>query len=110
LLPPIVEAYIESLLKPTTTEVATHIGIQTALASILYTLCKVRGAKVIVGFLNNEPRYLDTILTKLEDVTFDQSTEDLSWKVPYVLLLWLSHLLLTPFDLASISARPVREP
>jgi hypothetical protein len=109
LLPPIVEAYIESLLKPTTTEVATHIGIQTALASILYTLCKVRGAKVIVGFLNNEPRYLDTILTKLEDVTFDQSTEDLSWKVPYVLLLWLSHLLLTPFDLASISARPVRD-
>jgi hypothetical protein len=109
LLPPIVEAYIESLLKPTTTEVAAHIDNQTALASILYTLCKVRGAKVIVGFLNNEPRYLDTILTKLEDVTFDQSTEDLSWKVPYVLLLWLSHLLLTPFDLASISARPVRD-
>jgi hypothetical protein len=109
LLPPIVEAYIESLLKPPTTEVAAHIDNQTALASILYTLCKVRGAKVIVGFLNNEPRYLDTILTKLEDVTFDQSTEDLSWKVPYVLLLWLSHLLLTPFDLASISARPVRD-
>jgi hypothetical protein len=109
LLPPIVEAYIESLLKPTTTEIAAHIDCQTALASILYTLCKVRGAKVIVGFLNNEPRYLDTILTKLEDVTFDQSTEDLSWKVPYVLLLWLSHLLLTPFDLASISARPVRD-
>jgi hypothetical protein len=109
LLPPIVEAYIESLLKPTTTELAAHIDCQTALASILYTLCKVRGAKVIVGFLNNEPRYLDTILTKLEDVTFDQSTEDLSWKVPYVLLLWLSHLLLTPFDLASISARPVRD-
>jgi hypothetical protein len=109
LLPPIVEAYIESLLKPPTTEIAAHIDCQTALASILYTLCKVRGAKVIVGFLNNEPRYLDTILTKLEDVTFDQSTEDLSWKVPYVLLLWLSHLLLTPFDLASISARPVRD-
>jgi hypothetical protein len=104
-----VEAYIESLLKPTTPGVATHIDIQTALASILYTLCKVRGAKVIVGFLNNEPRYLDTILTKLEDVTFDQCNEDVNWKVPYVLLLWLSHLLLTPFDLASISARPVRD-
>jgi hypothetical protein len=109
LLPPIVEAYIESLLKPANPGVATHIDIQTALASILYTLCKVRGAKVIVGFLNNEPRYLDTILTKLEDLTFDKSTEDPSWKVPYVLLLWLSHLLLTPFDLASISVRPVRD-
>lgn len=72
LLPPIVEAYIESLLKPTTREATSHLDIQTALASIIYTLCKVRGAKVIVGFLNNEPRYLDPILTKLEDVTFDQ--------------------------------------
>lgn len=108
-MPPIIEAYIESLLKPATRDATSHIEIQTALASIIYTLCKVRGAKVIVGFLNNEPRYLDPILTKLENVTFDQSTEEMSWKVPYVLLLWLSHLLLTPFDLASISAKPVRD-
>jgi hypothetical protein len=109
ILPPIVKAYIESLLKPSTRGCTPHVDIQTALASILYTLCKVRGAKVIVSFLNNEPRYLDPILTKLEDVTFDRGTEDLSWKLSYILLLWLSHLLLTPFDLASISARPVRD-
>jgi hypothetical protein len=109
LLPPIVEAYIESLLQPDVRKVTTHIDIQTALSSIIYTLCKVRGAKVIVGFFNNEPRYLDPILTKLEDVTTNEGDDELSWKVPYVLLLWLSHLLLTPFDLASISARPARE-
>ncbi|GAB7330998.1 hypothetical protein MBLNU13_g02503t1 [Cladosporium sp. NU13] len=108
LLPPIVEAYIESLLKLGTRKASSHVDIQTALSSIIYTLCKVRGAKVIVGFFNNEPRYLDPILTTLEDVTFNEGGDEVSWKVSYVLLLWLSHLLLTPFDLASISARPVR--
>ena len=79
--------------------------MQTALASILYTLCKVRGAKVIVGFLNNEPRYLEPILTTLENVSLARNAEAVDWKLPYILLLWLSHLLLTPFDLASISAK-----
>jgi hypothetical protein len=86
-----------------------HIDVQTALASILYTLCKVRGAKVIVGFLNNEPRYLEPILTTLENVTLEEQGDAVDWKVPYVLLLWLSHLLLTPFDLASISANSLPE-
>jgi 3-methyladenine DNA glycosylase AlkC len=104
LLPPIVEAYLESLLKPTTRPNERHIDVQTALASILYTLCKVRGAKVIVGFLNNEPRYLEPILATLENVTLAENADVVDWKVPYILLLWLSHLLLTPFDLASISA------
>jgi 3-methyladenine DNA glycosylase AlkC len=103
-LPPIVEAYLESLLKPTTRPNERHIDVQTALASILYTLCKVRGAKVIVGFLNNEPRYLEPILATLENVTLAENADVVDWKVPYILLLWLSHLLLTPFDLASISA------
>lgn len=30
----------------------------------------------------------------------------MQWQVPYILLLWLSHLLLTPFDLHSISTSP----
>jgi 3-methyladenine DNA glycosylase AlkC len=83
--------------------------VQTALASILYTLCKVRGAKVIVGFLNNEPRYLEPILATLENVTLAENADVVDWKVPYILLLWLSHLLLTPFDLASISANSLPE-
>ncbi|KAM0716870.1 hypothetical protein Q7P37_006722 [Cladosporium fusiforme] len=107
ILPPIIDAYLDSLLKPTPSQVNTHLDIRTALATILYTLCKVRGAKVIVGFFNNEPRYLEPILSSLEDVASGQHSEDVDWKVPYVLLLWLSHLLLTPFDLASISATPV---
>jgi len=104
MLPPIVEAYLAHLQRGFTAAPGPHIDVQTALASILYTLCKVRGAKVIVGFLNNEPRYLEPVLAALEHVS-DPKATDADWKVPYVLLLWLSHLLLAPFDLASISAQ-----
>lgn len=74
------------------------VSLDVAVSKILYTFCKVRGEKVITGFLNNEPRYLDLILCALE-VCNDQ----VPWEKSYILLLWLSHLLLAPFDLASIS-------
>lgn len=64
----------------------------------------MRGEKIIIGFLNNEPRHLDLILSHLE--TCDQNvpdSEESLWERHYALLLWLTHLLLTPFDLSSIS-------
>lgn len=72
-----------------------------AVSRVLYTLCKVRGQKVIVRFLNNEPRYLEPILDHFEK---GLSCESFAWEEKYVALLWLSHLMLTPFDLASISS------
>lgn len=108
LLPPVVDAYL-SFLTLSTRQSSKHLDTETGVCSILYTLCKVRGAKVVVGFFNNEPRYLEPILEALERVVSasDGGTE---WQVPYVLLLWLSHLLLTPFDLTSISnkAGPIK--
>lgn len=58
---------------------------------------------MIVGFLNNEPRYLEPVLEALERTVTSGDEKSTTWKVPYVLLLWVSHLLLTPFDLDSIS-------
>jgi hypothetical protein len=73
--------------------------------------CKVRGEKVIKGFLNNEPRYLEPILTELEsgrnflpkDEASTHQQHVVPWTERYVLLLWLSHLMLAPFPLESIS-------
>ena len=99
------EAYIEYIQLKRDDRAKEYLDLQSAVCVILYTLCKVRGYKVIVGFLNNEPRYLEPILTRIENVL--RGREDSvpqEWQVPYVLLLWLSHLLLAPFDLASISA------
>lgn len=81
-----------------------------AICYIINLFCRVRGEKVIKGFLNNEPRYLETILREFEVGRNFQTAEDeplqqsiVPWTERYVLLLWLSHLVLAPFPLSSIS-------
>lgn len=104
-MPPVVEAYLEYLQRGTSVVPADHLSLEAAVCTILYTLCKVRGYRVIAGFFNYEPRYFEAILKAVERTQSpaDSSEPQTEWQVPYVLLLWLSHLLLTPFDLASIS-------
>jgi tubulin-specific chaperone D len=70
---------------------------------MLNAICKVRGVKVITRFLNNEPRYLEPMLHAL---LLNQS--HMIWQERYIVLLWLSHLVLTPFDLQSISYSKIK--
>ncbi|KAK0878304.1 hypothetical protein LTR87_007842 [Friedmanniomyces endolithicus] len=108
IVPPVVNAYLECLQHEKPTPRSSNLPLEDAICNILYTLCKVRGYKVIVGFFNNEARYLELILRALERTVTSPVDGESSWQVHYVLLLWLSHLLLTPFDLKSISdAQPV---
>ncbi|KAJ4990348.1 beta-tubulin cofactor d [Stagonosporopsis vannaccii] len=111
LLPPLVAAYLD-LLQITTREKPKKgcIPFSHAICYIINLFTKVRGEKVIQGFLNNEPRYLEPILREFEvgrnfqkgeNETLPQSI--VPWTERYVLLLWLSHLLLAPFPLSSIS-------
>ncbi|CAK7231987.1 hypothetical protein SBRCBS47491_008116 [Sporothrix bragantina] len=97
------------------------VPLQAAVARLLYTICKVRGEKVVVGFLPVETRHLEPLLGALEaqavasPSTSSSSTDALSltdesdqhgswtWQERYIVLLWLSQLLLAPFDLATIS-------
>lgn len=82
------------------------IPLPRAISKILYMFCKVRGEKIIVGLLNNEPRYLELLLTAVERLPLhedDDHSLTRYWEERYVLLLWLSHLLLAPFDLSTIS-------
>lgn len=80
---------------------------------LLYTLCKVRGHKVIIRFFNNEPKYLEPMLAVYNALINEQTSSQgsgtagvssSSWEERYIVLLWLSHLMLTPFDLSSISS------
>ncbi|KAF3044509.1 hypothetical protein E8E11_006622 [Didymella keratinophila] len=111
LLPPLVAAYLE-LLQTTSREKAKkgQVPASHAICYIINLFCKVRGEKVIKGFLNNEPRYLEPILREFEVGKNLQKAEDeplpqsiVPWTERHVLLLWLSHLLLAPFPLASMS-------
>ncbi|KAL1967896.1 hypothetical protein VTN77DRAFT_2313 [Rasamsonia byssochlamydoides] len=129
-LPPLVEAFLAYLIKyrdqygsrrghaPSLT---TIYPLPRAICKILYTFCKVRGVKVISRFLNNEPKYLELMLrvfiewdAVVADDHTDSSTkikvQPLIWEERYVMLMWLSHLLLAPFDLASISSDDIPIP
>ncbi|KAK4214402.1 tubulin folding cofactor D C terminal-domain-containing protein [Rhypophila decipiens] len=108
-LTPLVDAFLEYLLKRDTK--ARHqngattdllMPLPAAISKIIYTLCKIRGEKVVVRFLNNETKYLEVLLSALEQA--ERAEERWTWEQRYVVLLWLSHLMLVPFDLASISS------
>ncbi|KAG9544402.1 cell morphogenesis protein-like protein, partial [Aureobasidium melanogenum] len=105
LLPPIVEAYLAFLqVQQAKSPSSLTVSLDVAASKLLYTFCKVRGEKIIIGFLNNEPRYLELVLANLEDFRTLSAESDTAWEKSYVLLLWLTHLMLVPFDLSSISA------
>ncbi|KAF2752989.1 hypothetical protein EJ05DRAFT_495072 [Pseudovirgaria hyperparasitica] len=115
LIPPLVEAYLLYLqYSPRHKQVSQQVQLSSAIGLIIDVFCKVRGQKVIVGFLNNEPRYLETILSQLEILSHDDDrasdiTTASAWQERYVLLLWLSHLMLAPFDLATISSTAITQ-
>ncbi|KYK59396.1 hypothetical protein DCS_00526 [Drechmeria coniospora] len=82
-----------------------------AICRILYAFCKVRGEKVILRFLNVETRYLELLLSDMEEAEERARAADETdavgcwrWEQRYLVMLWLSHQLLAPFDLSTISS------
>lgn len=95
-------------MREASTATSLLMPLPTAVCKLIYSFCKIRGEKVIVRFLNVETKYLELLLTALEDAERHQSSEDVSlhwtWEERYVVLLWLSHLMFAPFDLSTISS------
>ncbi|KAJ5098458.1 hypothetical protein N7532_005459 [Penicillium argentinense] len=130
LLPPLVDAFLAYLINhrghycsqvAKNTRGASLYPLPRAICRLLYTFCKVRGVKVISRFLNNEPKYLESMLRAFiewDESRASNSIEDLpecelqsmKWEERYVMLVWLSHLLLAPFDLSSLSSDDVPIP
>ena len=121
LLQPLVSAFIEYLSKHAAEynhNKGNHppqdvLPLPRAICKILYIFCKVRGQKVIIRFLNNEPLYLEPMLDALEswaqpeasvDGSSSSNYEPMVWEEGFVVLWWLSHLMLAPFDLSSMSS------
>ena len=83
------------------------ITLPLALSHLLYTLCKVRGYKVVVRLLNNEPRYVEPMLScvrrwEASRLIIPQATS-IVWEEKFIMSLWLSHLMLAPFELSTLS-------
>ncbi|KAJ5893515.1 hypothetical protein N7495_005206 [Penicillium taxi] len=130
LLPPLVDAFLAYLVRhegqygsksPKGLPNFALYPLPRAICRLLYTFCKVRGVKVISRFLNNEPKYLESMLRAFiqwnlintQDTIDDLAgpePQGLQWEERYVMLVWLSHLLLAPFDLSSISSDDIPIP
>ena len=130
LLPPLVEAFLAYVIKhrgqygsqaKRSPQGAALYPLPRAICRLLYTFCKVRGVKVISRFLNNEPKYLESMLRAFiewdaiqksdpNEEFSDLDSPRLQWEERYVLLVWLSHLLLAPFDLSSLSSDDIPVP
>lgn len=67
----------------------------------LYQIVKVRTYKVLVNFLPHELTDLEYVLIELEKQDLSDST---NWETRYVLLLWMSILVLNPFHMSRLDA------
>ncbi|KAJ5266161.1 hypothetical protein N7524_007179 [Penicillium chrysogenum] len=129
LLPPLVDAFLAYLIKHRTqygcgsaksSQAGSQYPLPRAICRLLYTFCKVRGVKVISRFLNNEPKYLDSMIRAFiewdavrppnPEEPVESEAQRLIWEERYVMLVWLSHLLLAPFDLSSLSSDDIPVP
>ncbi|KAK9435291.1 tubulin cofactor D [Metarhizium brunneum] len=119
-IPLLAESYLEysqmrRRLKKAADQSGLLVPVDYAICRILYSFCKVRGEKVIIRFLNAETRYLEVLLSAIEEAeeksttTGESQTHGWEWEQRYVVLLWLSHLLLAPFDLSTISTLDMEE-
>ncbi|KAL8885392.1 MAG: hypothetical protein Q9215_006753 [Flavoplaca cf. flavocitrina] len=114
LVPPLVTAFVDYVQNHADrrTNPKTQVDpLPSAICRILYTFCKVRGSKVISRFFKNDPDLLEPMLDAFE--SWDKPSDSakalsMIWEEKYIMLLWLSHLALTPFDLDSISTPAIR--
>ncbi|ESZ91767.1 hypothetical protein SBOR_7837 [Sclerotinia borealis F-4128] len=117
LVPKLANAFHASISKPPSRASTTHtqllIPLRKAICILLYKFCKVRGEKVIVHFLSTETRHIHLLLSAIEKGTlvnndaYETPVDEVwSWEERYITLLWLSQLLMAPFDLDSLSSTP----
>lgn len=96
----LVEEYLLIIIKAAPIEFTVIPEIHS-LVSIIYVLCKVRGYKYITKFFPHEVKDLEPVLYYL----VNQRTKDNEvWETKYVFILWLSIIVLVPFDLKTIDS------
>ena len=110
----LLDSHLEPLLNELFGSVLSHLPrhkddaippVLHRLLSVVYSLSKVRGHKAIVSLFPHDVSQLEPVLAALirqsQSPVAEQSTH---WPTAYSLLLWLSILVLNPFDLLSVDS------
>ncbi|KAJ2594837.1 hypothetical protein GGF39_004062 [Coemansia sp. RSA 1721] len=94
----------ESICKDTGDTDTMSVGLSrlSGVFDFLYTLCKVRGYKVIMRFFPHGVADVEPVFVTLWMHT--SRLAESSWTTRYILLIWLSLLAMIPFDMESIDS------
>lgn len=95
-IPELIEVLLAIIRNDSTPDGLTHAGFK-----YLYQICKVRTFKVFVKFLPHELSDIDFVLNLLERQDIDEPE---NWETRYMLLLWMSILVLNPFHFSRLDA------
>jgi len=77
------------------------------LLKIIYVMTKVRGYKTVEKFFPHEVVDFEPTFALLQS---QNQNDHLSWETRYVLILWVSVLVLIPFDINTIDSGEAKEP
>jgi tubulin-specific chaperone D len=95
-IPNLIEVLLAIIRNDSSPDGLTHAGFK-----YLYQICKVRTFKVFVKFLPHELSDIDFVLNLLERQPLDAPE---NWETRYMLLLWMSILVLNPFHFSRLDA------
>ena len=130
MLDPILDAFVTPIMRFLQLYVRKAVAAQeysvpyqvNALFHVLCHLCKVRGYKTIVKFFPHEVSDMEQVVELLHfqetpelEVERTQTPKETTnwnpqyWQVPYILVLWLSIIVLVPFDLTTIDSQRSQE-
>ena len=73
--------------------------------AVVYMLCKVRNYKYINKFFPHEVKDLEPVVFYLIE---QRAIQTEVWETKYVLLLWMSIIILVPFDLVTIDSKHMK--
>lgn len=105
LLDPYLESLISKLFALTQYQDAPPILMHQAFR-YLYFISKVRGPKVIVRWFSHEVADLQPVLELLQA---QDPRDHEAWETRYILLLWLSIIVIIPFDLCRMDGSAPRD-
>lgn len=98
-IPQLIEVLLAIICNKTSPDGLVHAGFK-----YLYQICKVRTFKVFVKFLPHELSDIDFVLNLVERQRLDDPD---NWETRYMLLLWMSILVLNPFHFSRLDATAV---
>lgn len=122
--PQLLDAHLEELLQPLLAVLAEssnhlmdaeHFASMMQVCRMLQIIVHTCGRKTVSLFLPNKPPDLSKAVAVLAHVhavdakqEIDEDSQDGHWQTVHIVLLWLSVLVLVPFDLAAIEMPAVQ--